>query len=222
MIEADPAETGADPRSESFTMAARRFSFAQGIVQTRPVNFSSVAGQLTWGDVTFFTTEPVGTSVTVRMKYSSTTACDTYISNAALPGNDSGFTSTSSPLNISGLSTTTYSQICLEAVIERTGPVSASLDDWEISWVRQPKLIQSAYRWYANGSFFTPTDPWPLGIFDVAESDPIGPTEAISINEQVRLRIAAEGLNINLATDTAAFKLQYAEGLTWFTNPKLA
>ncbi len=220
LIEADPAEIGVDPRSESFSMSARRFSFAQGIVRTNPITFSAVPGRSTWGDVSFTTTEPVGTNVTVRLKYTATTTCDTYIPNGVLAGNGVGFTSTSSPINISALSTSTYSQICLEATISRTGPVSASLDDWEVTWVRQPKLIQRAYRWYTNGSFYTPTDAWPLGVFDVAENTPISATEAISINESIRLRIAAEGLNIDLATDTAAFKLQYAEGLT--CSPTLA
>jgi hypothetical protein len=34
LIEADPAETNADPRSESFSLSAKRFSFAQGELHT--------------------------------------------------------------------------------------------------------------------------------------------------------------------------------------------
>jgi len=140
-------------------MSAKRFQFSQGVVTTQPINFSFVPNRVTWGDLSFSTSEPFGTDVTVRLKYSSSTVCDTYIPNAALAGNGSGFDVSSSTLNISGLSTTTYSQICLEATITTQGSESASLDDWSVTWLREPKLIQNNYRWYTNGSFLTPTDP---------------------------------------------------------------
>ncbi len=213
-IETTPPTTVGAPRSELFALAAKRFNFAQGIILTQPIDFSSVPGQSSWGDFSFTTTEPVGTSVTVRFKYSNSGTCDAYIPDAALAGNDDGLTVADSPLNISGLSTTTYDQICLEATIERTGEVSAALNDWNITWVRQPKLIQNQYRWYTNGSFLTPTDPWPAGIFDVAENTPLSGSESISISESIRLRLSLQGLNIDTPLETETFKLQYAEGLT--------
>jgi len=214
LLEANPSEGTIGSETESFAMAAKRFSFAQGAITTRPVDFDSVSGQPTWGDVSFNTTEPVGTSISVRVKYSDAGVCDAYIPNGTLAGNDDGFTAADQPVDISGLSTSTYNQICLEATIERSGEVSASLNDWSVSWVRQPKLIQNEYRWYVNSSALTPTDPWPLGILDVTENTALDATEALSINDTIRLRLSLEGLNIDLPQLSETFKLQYATGLT--------
>ncbi len=199
---------------ETYEMAAKRFQFTQGVVTTQPISFSFVPNRTTWGDLSFSTTEPFGTDVKVKLKYSSTTACDTYIPNGALPGNAAGFDVGSSTLNISGLSTTTYSQICLEASITTLGSQSASLDDWSVTWQREAKLVQNNYRWYANGSFLTPTDPWPVGVTDLQLNTDMSASEAVNINDVVRLRMSLQGLNIDLASTTKAFKLQYAAGQT--------
>jgi hypothetical protein len=197
---------------ETFAMSAKRFQFSQGVVTSPPVSFSFVPGRPTWGDLSFSTTEPFGTDVKVRLRFTSTTTCDAYIPNSALPGNITGFDVASSTLNISGLSTSTYSQICLEATITTLGSESASLDEWSLTWLREPKLIQNNYRWYANGSFYTPTDPWPVGVTDVLENTPLLDTQAVNINDVIRLRLSLQGSNVNLATSTERFKLQYAPG----------
>jgi hypothetical protein len=214
LIQADPSETGADPRSESFSMSARRFNYSEGTVLTHPIDFNNVSGYSTWGDVSFSVTEPVGSDVTLRLKYSSTTACDTYIASTTLTGNGVGFSAADTPLNISGLSTSTYNQICLEATIVSSGGISASLNDWNVTWVRQPKLVQNDYRWYTNGSFLTPTDPWPAGLVDLSENTPLAAAQSISIDETIRLRMSLQGLNIDTPAQSATFKLQFAEGLT--------
>ncbi len=197
---------------ETYEMAAKRFQFSEGIVITDPINFSFVSNRPTWGDLSFSTTEPFGTDVKVRLRYSSSTVCDTYIPDGALSGNGVGFDVASSTLNISGLATSTYNQICLEARVTTQGAESASLDEWSVTWQREPKLIQNNYRWYANGSFLTPTDPWPIGLTDVSENTALVDTQAVNINDVIRLRMTLQGSNVNLASSTEAFKLQYAEG----------
>jgi fibronectin-binding autotransporter adhesin len=209
----DPSSIIAVP-FEVYDMAAKRFQFQQGVVTTPPISFSFVPNRSTWGDLSFSTTEPFGTDVKLKLKYSSSTACDTYIPDGALSGNSAGFDVASSTLNISGLSTTTYSQICLEATITTLGSESASLDDWSLTWLREPKLIQNNYQWFVNGSFLTPTDPWPFGVTDLVMNAPITASMAVNINDEVRLRMSLQGSNINLASTTEAFKLQYAEGQT--------
>lgn len=199
---------------ETFEMAAKRYQFTQGVVTTQPITFTAVANQVTWGDLTFSTTEPFGTDVTVKLKYSSTTTCDSYISNAALPGNGTGFDTTLSPINLTSLSTSTYGQICLEATLTTFGAASASLDDWSLAWVRKPKLQQQSFRWYGNGSYLTPTDPWPLGVAEVLENTALTSSESVNINDVIRLRLSLESANVSLPTTTAAFKLQYAAGLS--------
>ncbi len=199
---------------EAMSLSAKRFQFTQGSVQTPPISFSFVPNQPRWGDITFSTTEPFGTDVKVRVRYTATTTCDSYIPNGALSGNGSGFDVTQSPIDLTGLSTTTYGQICLEATLTIQGSASAGLDEWTLSWVREPRLVQNNYRWYVNGSFLTPTDPWPSGITDLALNTPLDSTVALSVDEAIRLRISLQGLNVALPTSTERFKLQYAEGLT--------
>jgi hypothetical protein len=202
---------------EIFNMSAKRFQFAEGVVETPPIDFTAVPNQPTWGDVTFDTTEPFGTDVTVRIKYTNVSTCDSYIPNGDLSGNDAGFDVTASPIDLTGLSTSTYDQICLEATLTTQGSQSAALNEWTLSWVRQPKLIQSNYRWYVNGSFLTPTDAWPAGGVDLAENEALSSATAINVNDVIRLRLAVEGANVALPAFSEAFKLQFAEGFTCST-----
>ncbi len=211
VLETSPSSVLASPY-EVYDLVAKRFQFTQGSVVTDPISFTSVAGQRTWGDIDFSTTEPFGTEVLVQVLYTASTTCDTLVPNGALSGNSTGFTVDDVPIDISGVSTTTYNQLCLKATITTLGSASASLDDWTLSWVREPKLIQSAYRWYSNLSSLTPTDAWPAGADDVVESNPILSTAGVNINDVLRLRIGLTGANVPLPTSTDAFKLQYAEG----------
>ncbi len=213
VIESNPSSVAATPY-EMFDMAAKKFRFSNGTVETQPIDFAFVPSQPTWGDINFSTTEPFGTDVLLRVKYSSSTPCDTYISNGALSGNSAGFDVSSSPIDLTSLSTSTYSQICLEATLFAPGSVSPSLDNWSLSWVREAKLVQNNYRWYVNGSFLTPTDPWPVGVGDLSENSPITSDQAVNINDVVRLRLSVQDQNVPFPVDTSSFKLQYASGLT--------
>ena len=212
-IEASPSSIIAAPY-EMFDITAKRFQFTSGVVLTPAISFSFVPNQPTWGDVSFSTTEPFGTDVKVKFKFTSTTTCDSYIPNGALTGNSAGFDVTNSPISLVGLSTTTYNQICMEATLTTLGSASANLNDWTLSWVREPKLIQNNYRWFTNGSFLTPTDPWPAGVSDVPENTAITSNLAINSSNSIRLRMSLLGSNVVQPTSTKAFKLQYAEGLS--------
>lgn len=203
-----------DVPREPFALVAKRFQFNEGQVTTRPIQFNSVPGRPTWGDISFTSTEPLGTDVKIQVLHTNVTTCDTLVPNSALPGNSTGFDITQVPIDISGLSTTTYSQLCLRATITTQGGVSSALDSWELSWQRKPKLNQSSYRWFTNGSFLTPTDPWPPGPNQITENAPITALEAISVNQIARLRMSLQGLNVPLPVGTDAFRLEYAAGLT--------
>ncbi|KXK00212.1 MAG: hypothetical protein UZ19_OD1000127 [Parcubacteria bacterium OLB19] len=219
-IETSPSSVIAAPY-EMFDMVAKRFQYSEGVVTTPVIDFDWVPNQPTWGDVSFSTTEPLGTDVKVSVLYSSTTACDTLVPDGVLSGNSTGFDVSDTPIDLTGLSTSTYNQICLEATITTVGSQSASLDDWTLSWMREPKITQSNYRWYVNGSFLTPTDPWPSGVIDIAENTAISSSYAINSGSAIRLRMSLKGANVTLPAFSEAFKLQYAEGsncspsLTW-------
>jgi len=212
-LETSPSSVLAVP-FEMFDLAAKRFQYSEGVVRTQPINFGKVPNQPTWGDISFTTAEPAGTDVRVRVRFTNFTTCDTYVPNGVLPGNGAGFDVSQSPINLTGLATSTYSQICLEATLTTLGTQSATLNEWTLSWVRQPKLSQSNYRWYGNGSFLTPTDPWPIGPVGLGENIPMSPVTAISLNEVTRLRLAVQSKNVTLPALSQAFKLQYAEGFT--------
>ena len=212
-LETSPSSIIAAPY-EMYDMAAKRFQFSEGRATTPPIDFTSVPNQPTWGDITFSTTEPFGTNVSLRLKYSSSTVCDTYISNGVLPGNGAGFDVNDAPIDITTLSTSTYRQICLEATLTTLGSASALLNDWTLAWVRQPKLAQSNYRWYVNGSFLTPTDPWPTGATDFATNMPLSSEAAVTNGEAIRLRLSLLAKNVASPALAKTFKLQYANGLT--------
>ncbi|QQR65269.1 hypothetical protein IPH92_01660 [Candidatus Kaiserbacteria bacterium] len=200
------------PTYETGMMAARRFVSETGTVVSTPIRHSAQTGQPTWGDVYFSTTETSGTNVTLQVYYSSTTTCDTPIPDGVLLGNAVGFDATSSPINISGISTTTYNEICLKATLVQNSGTSPTLNSWRVTWERSPIVAQNSFRWYVNGSFFTPTDPWPLGVNDLAEFTSLSSSESIDLGEKIRLRMSLNVSNVNLPTSTDAFKLQYAEG----------
>ena len=99
------------------------------------IDFDWVTGQDSWGEVYWLTTEPSGSDSTTSIYYSSSTACDTIISNTALSGNEAGFDLSASPKDISGLSTSTYNRICLQTSLALGGAASSpTLNDWTITW----------------------------------------------------------------------------------------
>lgn len=210
-LEDTPAST-ATPNYETGMMAARRFVSETGTVFSTPIRHSAQSNEPTWGDIYFSTTETFGTSATLQVYYSSTTTCDTPISDGVLPGNATGFNASQSPINISGISTTTFNEICLKATLVQNSGTSPTLDSWRVTWERSPIVSQNSFRWYVNGSFFTPTDPWPLGVSDLAEFTPLSSSEPIDLGEEIRLRMSLNVTNVNLSTSTKEFKLQYAPG----------
>lgn len=72
-----------------------------------------------------------------------------------------------------------------------------------------PLYTQNAFKWYVNADSITPTDPWPSGVEDVLENDPItSDVTAVKYNDQIRLRV---GIKVENSTSTAdTFKLQFA------------
>lgn len=208
-----PTQISGSYTTKPFAFAPKNYQFSTGQTTSRPINFTDVAGQSTWGDINFNTTEPLGTEVSVRVKYSDVGVCDTYISDGVLPGNSAGFSVGQTPIDLTGLSTSTYSQLCVEGTFSTRADASASLDDWELSWERQPRLNQHNYRWFANSSTLTPNDAWPAGNKDLAEAEVITATDAVSVNDVLRLRLSLAGFSVTTPAFKRTFKLQYAQGM---------
>jgi len=205
------------PFGEPIALAAKIYQESSGSIVSPIVDFDSVPGRPTWGEILWSTTEPVGTEVTLKVYYATTTAvCNVLVPDTpvtGLPGNSAGFAATSSPINISGLSTSTYNMLCIKATLSSTVGDSPTLDEWTISWERQPYLVQQNFRFYTNVSSYTPTDAWPFGISDLAENASISSSDAPpKPGDVLRLRMSVLDTNVALSPGDKASTLQYAEG----------
>ncbi len=210
------------PFLHPFAMAPKVYSSSSGTMTSTVVDFDSVPNRQTWGEVLWRTTEPTGTDVIVQVLYESGGVCNTLVPNGTLPGNSTGFQATSSPLNISALSTSTYNRICVRATFSTTNQTAPSLDEWTITWERQAYLTQTHFRWYANAaSSLTPSDAWPAGGTDLAEDSAIPTASAPSPGDVLRLRLGILAENVTLSPNDLSLRLQYAQGescsaaLTW-------
>ncbi|MBP6881035.1 MAG: DUF2341 domain-containing protein [Candidatus Pacebacteria bacterium] len=201
----------AAPFRQPIGMSAQVFVPSEGVVTTAPISFSLVPNRPTWGELTWNTTEPNGTEVKIQVLYATTSSCNVLIPDAALSGNSTGFTLTDAPLNLSGLSTSTYSSICLRATLSSTNASTPTLDDWTVSWERQPYLVQSNYRWYVNVNGENPSDPWPSGAIDLVLNEAIPQDYSPGSGDILRLRMSARSDNAALVEDEKSFKLQYAQ-----------
>jgi hypothetical protein len=206
--------------TEPFAVSAQRSASGAGTILSPIIDFDSVPSRSEWGEATWSSTEPSGTDVKVQVYYGAT--CGTIIPDGDLSGNSAGFDASASPLDLSGLSTATYNQICLKANLTSVSPESPSLDDWTVSWEREPYLTQTSFRWYVNdAASSTPSDAWPSGSEFVAEGEKIPFNYAPDPGDVLRLRLAVSDTNAALSAGSADFTLQWAEGsvcsagLTW-------
>jgi len=204
---------GGTPFRSPVTMAAKVYSPSSGTVTTQPISFTLVPSRPTWGEATWSTTEPNGTDVKLQVLYatSSNAYCNILVPNGSLSGNSTGFDVTASPLNLSGLSTSTYSKLCLRATLSSTNQSNPTLNDWTLSWERQPYLVQSQFRWYANANWINPSDPWPSGGVDLSQNETLPQSYAVKYGEIIRLRMDLRSDNAALPSSNKAFKLQYSE-----------
>ncbi len=204
----------APPYNETFALAATRYQESIGTIVSPTIDFDSVPDKPTWGEVTWSTTEPANTDVLLQVYYATTTgaACTTIVPDGVLAGNSEGFVATSSPLDLSGLSTTTYNMICLKATLTSQTSQTPTLDDWNISWERQPYLTQTHFKWFANTNALTPTDAWPQGGDNLLEDEPIPNGYAPNSAAILRLRLAILDESVALSGSSTAFTLQWAEG----------
>ncbi|MBU4481118.1 carboxypeptidase-like regulatory domain-containing protein, partial [Patescibacteria group bacterium] len=86
-----------------------------------------------WDKFSFTDSKPIGTEATYQLYYASGTEW-LLIPDSVLMGNSTGFTH--SPVDLSGLATTTYSQLKLEGNLSTNSTSSTPfLFDWQVSWI---------------------------------------------------------------------------------------
>ena len=88
---------------------------------------------ISWQEFSFSDSEPEETDLKYQILYASGTEW-ILIPDSDLPGNSTGFDS--SPVNLSNLSTTTYSQLKLRANFSTNSTATTPiLYDWQLSWI---------------------------------------------------------------------------------------
>lgn len=196
-----------------------------GTATSTIIDHDFVPNQSTWGEVAWDATVPTGATLRMRVYYASTSTstCNVMVPDGELSGNTAGFDVSSSPLNISGLSTTTRNRICLVASFDQASAISSPiLNDWSVRWVRSPQFTQEDYRWYQNIDEYNPADAWVSGVTPLSENEPIDMDGAVLPHDELRLRMSLMSTTTSASIGTASFKLQFAEGetcsadLTWY------
>ncbi|MBP9668907.1 MAG: DUF2341 domain-containing protein [Candidatus Pacebacteria bacterium] len=221
-LENSPSVTAA-PFREPISIAAKVYQSNSGTIQSDPIAFSSVPNRTTWGEALWSTNEPSGTDVTVQVMYESGGVCSSLLPDGVLTGNSTGFQASASPIDLSSVSTTTYSSLCLKATLTSSNTYVPSLTDWTLSWERSPYLTQEHYRWYVNTNAATPSDVWPSGASEVVTDAAIQIADgAPSLNDVLRLRMTILVSNVALSSSALSLTLQYAAdancsaGSEWF------
>jgi len=129
-LESSPSVTGA-PYKEPFMMAPRN-SAVEGTMYSSAINYSDGTGPQ-WDLVSWNDSEPGASTLIYQVQYyDDSTSNWLLVPDSALLGNSVG-TSTS-PIDISNLSTVTYSQIRIKASFTCDSGSCPSLYDWTVTW----------------------------------------------------------------------------------------
>lgn len=120
-----------NPIAVVFAIAPSAVTASEGTIMSPEIDFDWFNNGDNWNEVDWSSDETDG-DITLQVYYSSSTACDTIVPDGALSGNSSGFSS--GPIDISGLSTSTYNKICLLATLENVGG-TPYLEDWVVTWI---------------------------------------------------------------------------------------
>jgi hypothetical protein len=118
------------PIAGTIAIASSNSGASTGTVMSPAIDFDNVLGQDSWNQVSWSEDETNG-SIDMQVYYSDSAPCDTIVPDGALSGNSSGFST--SPIDISGLNTTTYNEICLRATLNESGG-TPFLQDWTVTW----------------------------------------------------------------------------------------
>jgi hypothetical protein len=194
---------------------------SSGTIMSPEIDYDLVAGVTSWNEVSFSTTETEG-DVKLSIYYTDSTACDTIIPDLDLAGNSSGFDASGGAIDISGLNTTTYNRICLQATLADSGG-SPTLNDWTVTWssasgtlsvdivdgagtsVASPSLAMSS----TTVSFASQTATGILGV--AAEKIRVTNT---TLDEQWALSIAASSTTALWAGSSESYDFNDSSGAT--------
>lgn len=149
----------------------------------------------TWKTARWTDTKPASTSVAYSVYYLSA-GSPTLIPDAALPGNSTGFTA--SPLNLSGISTTTYPSIRLRAVLSTTDTsATPSVDSWDIVYDRGPEPLGNIqFTMSGNKMIGSDGSGNPIYKYDQTSASDVGGSVMFSSLENDTYTITVNGTGI--------------------------
>lgn len=131
-----------DPFSDTSKVAtSSRITIASGTASITTLGTSGEvqsivigpANLASWGSVSITDTKPGGTSILYRVYNADGSAL---IPDSQVPGNSAGLAT--STINLSNVSTTTYTGIRLDAVLSATATSSPSIDQWNVAYTYGP------------------------------------------------------------------------------------
>ena len=110
---------------------------SSGFLQSADIG--GISNLVSWGEFSWQDSQPASTTIVYQVLYYNGSNLEP-VPDADLPGNETGFTS--SPVDLSGLSTTTYPTLRLKAQLS-TGDsaVTPQIDRWQISWNAGPNPL---------------------------------------------------------------------------------
>ncbi|MCD6178044.1 carboxypeptidase regulatory-like domain-containing protein [bacterium] len=117
---------------------------------------SSPTDILSWDEFSWTDSEPQNSDLKYQIYYAS--GSNWYlIPDSDLPGNSTGFDT--SPVDLSGLSTTTYSELKLKANFSTSDPSTTSeLYDWQLSWISSQTTSIGNVQFLLQGAKIIGTD----------------------------------------------------------------
>jgi len=117
---------------------------------------SSPTDILSWDEFSWTDSEPQNSDLKYQIYYAS--GSNWYlIPDSDLPGNSTGFDT--SPVDLSGLSTTTYSELKLKANFSTSDPSTTSeLYDWQLSWISSQTTSIGNVQFLLQGTKIIGTD----------------------------------------------------------------
>jgi Domain of unknown function (DUF2341) len=130
-LESDMPLTSA-PFGQPYFMAPRNDGREGTVVVSPGIDFNDGTGPY-WNRFSWNDTTPGSSNILYSLQYEASPGVWAFIPNAALSGNESGFTT--SPIDLSGLNTTTYTVIRPYAELTCDGSNNCpTLSDWKIEW----------------------------------------------------------------------------------------
>ncbi|HEC30505.1 MAG TPA: carboxypeptidase regulatory-like domain-containing protein [Candidatus Yonathbacteria bacterium] len=173
----------------------------------------------TWTEISWVENKPLNTDIIYKVYYAGG-SLPIIISDTALPGNSSGFTT--SPIDISGLSTTTYTSLQVAGFLTSSDSmVTPSISSWKIKYTEGPiPLPNLAFN--MTGSKTMGSDSSGSPIYKYSQNLQTDGSGTLSINslewDTYNIKIDNDLLGLDIGESCQPQPLSISPGTTATTN----